>query len=63
VVETWKRTAEHLQANEVKDYSIWMGKQLSIDPIGEVFTGSDAPNEWLTREYRAPYSLPSEQAV
>ena len=40
-----------------------MGKQLSIDPVGEVFTGSDAPNEWLTREYRAPYSLPSEQAV
>jgi predicted dehydrogenase len=63
VVETWKRTAEHLDANLVKDYSIWMGKPLALDPIAEVFTGSNAPNEWLTREYRAPYSLPTEQAV
>jgi len=50
-------------ANLVKDYSIWMGKPLALDPIAEVFTGSNAPNEWLTREYRAPYSLPTEQAV
>jgi hypothetical protein len=63
VVETWKRTAEHLGENSIKDYSIWMGRSLALDPIAETFVGNDAPNHWLTREYRAPYSLPSEQAV
>jgi hypothetical protein len=63
VVETWKRTAEHLGENSIQDYSIWMGRSLALDPIAETFVGNDAPNHWLTREYRAPYSLPSEQAV
>jgi hypothetical protein len=63
VVETWKRTAEHLEANSIKNYSVWMGRPLQLDPVAEVFTGNDAPNQWLSREYRAPYSLPSEQAV
>ena len=55
--------AEHLGENSIKDYSIWMGRSLALDPIAETFVGNDAPNHWLTREYRAPYSLPSEQAV
>ncbi|MFM8189764.1 MAG: hypothetical protein ACKN85_14890, partial [Pirellula sp.] len=63
VIETWKRTAEHLEANSIKSYSIWMGRPLQLDSVAEVFAGNDAPNQWLSREYRAPYSLPSEQAV
>jgi hypothetical protein len=63
ISETWDRTASHLTANKVTGYSILMGKPLSIDPVSETFKGPDAPNHWLTREYRAPYSIPTEDAV
>lgn len=63
VSETWDRTAAHLTENKVENYSIWMGKPLGIDPVSETFKGPDAPNHWLTREYRAPYSIPTEDAV
>jgi predicted dehydrogenase len=63
ISETWDRTAAHLNENKVAGYSILMGKPLSIDPVSETFKGPDAPNHWLTREYRAPYSIPTEDAV
>ncbi len=63
ISETWDRTAAHLTENKVEKYSIWMGKPLAIDPVSETFKGPEAPNHWLTREYRAPYSIPTEDAV
>ena len=63
ISETWDRTAAHLSENSVSDYSIWMGQSLGLDPVSETFKGPDAPNHWLTREYRAPYSIPREDAV
>jgi hypothetical protein len=63
IEETWQRTAEHLEENGVKDYSIQLGPKLNLDPVTESFTGANPPNHWLTREYRAPYSLPDEATV
>lgn len=63
VIDTWNRTAEHLSANSVTDATVQMGPQLEIDPVSESFVGRDAPNQWLTREYRAPYVIPSETAI
>jgi predicted dehydrogenase len=63
VEDAWNRTAEHLTANEVANYQIQMGRSLEIDPATESFLGNNPPNEWLTREYRAPYTIPSEAAV
>lgn len=63
ISETWDRTAAHLSENSISDYSIWMGQSLGLDPVSETFKGPDAPNHWLTREYRAPYSIPREDAV
>lgn len=63
VAETWQRTAEHIKENGVKDCSIQLGPPLNLDPVTESFTGANPPNHWLTREYRAPYSLPDEATV
>lgn len=63
VLETWKRTSEHLTENNVSDYKVALGPQLTLDSRSESFTGANAPNQWLSREYRAPYSLPSEATV
>jgi hypothetical protein len=52
-----------LAANKVEGYQIQMGPKLQLDPVSESFVGRDAPNQWLTREYRAPYIIPSENAV
>jgi hypothetical protein len=63
VEDAWLRTAEHLNANKVENYHVQMGLPLQVDPISESFLGNNPPNEWLTREYRAPYTIPSESAV
>jgi predicted dehydrogenase len=63
IEDAWNRTAEHLAANKVDGYQIQMGPKLQLDPVSESFIGRDAPNQWLTREYRAPYIIPSENAV
>lgn len=63
IAETWKRTAEHLTGNEIKGYALQVGPQLALDPLSESFAGPNAPNQWLTREYRAPYMLPSEATI
>jgi hypothetical protein len=63
VEDAWQRTAEHLAANKVENYQVQMGRALEIDPVSESFLGNNPPNQWLTREYRAPYTIPSESAV
>ena len=34
------------------------GRKLTFDPVTETFPGDDEANSFLTREYRAPYTLP-----
>jgi hypothetical protein len=35
------------------------GRALTFDPKTEKFVGDDDANKYLTRKYRAPYSLPA----
>ncbi len=67
-LETYERFSEHLAANMVKIENakvLRYGKKLAIDPQNEVFTGANAPqaDEFLTRDYRKPYVVPSEKDV
>lgn len=62
---TFKRTADHLRKNDldVDKLKFSLGPQLKLDPKNEAFVGSTQANSMLTREYRAPYTLPEESAV
>ncbi|MFH5805710.1 Gfo/Idh/MocA family oxidoreductase [Alienimonas sp. DA493] len=63
--ETLADTVEHLKQNGVTVASspMRLGPQLSL--AGETFTGprADEANSLLTREYRAPFLLPSESEL
>ena len=54
---------EHLHANNVdlEKTPLTLGVPLIVDAKNERFTGPDAAraNKMLTREYRAPYTVPS----
>jgi predicted dehydrogenase len=61
--EAHGRMMEHLATNHI-DFSktpLVMGMPLTLDPARERFTGAEADraNSLLTREYRAPYVVPS----
>jgi predicted dehydrogenase len=63
LVEAYGRMTEHLKSNKV-DLSktpLTLGLPLIVDAKAERFTGPDAAraNKLLTREYRAPYTVPS----
>lgn len=66
--ETYQRFSEHLAANMVNvkhNRIIHFGRKLAIDPQKEIFigsAGSDA-NALLTRDYRKPFVVPSENEV
>jgi hypothetical protein len=62
-LDVWDRTKTHLAENSVADYQVQMGPALAVDPATELFAGANAPNEWLSRDYRSPYSLPTAEAV
>lgn len=65
MVATFNRISEHLQANglDVDKLNFSVGPLLAMDGKAEVFTGSSEANSMLTREYRAPYTLPGENEV
>jgi predicted dehydrogenase len=65
VAATFERTLGHLAANSV-DMSKSMfgfGEYLEFDPVSESFPNHEAARTMLTREYRAPYVVPSPAHV
>jgi len=66
-LETFARFSSHLEENKVAlaNTKIQFGVQLSIDPVKETFTGAlaDRANPMLTREYRAPFTVPAAGQV
>jgi predicted dehydrogenase len=39
--------------------SLWTGEKLRWDPVAERITNHDAANQYLTKEYRKPWTLPA----
>ncbi len=65
MVATFQRTAEHLKANSLDPDALKfsVGPMLAMDGKAEVFSGSSEANAMLSREYRAPYTLPGANEV
>jgi predicted dehydrogenase len=64
--ETLDRTVAHLAENKVKldgSTQIQCGEYLKFDPQTEKFVGNEKANEMLTREYRAPFTVPAAGKV
>jgi predicted dehydrogenase len=63
--KTLDRTAQHLIRNgvDLEKYPLSLGTRLEFDPDKEVFTNNSDANQWLTREYRAPYVCPMAKDV
>ena len=61
MTESLKRFEKHLEENALvlKDLHCQSGPALAFDPQGENFGSNEAANALLTREYRAPYIVPS----
>ena len=59
---TFDRMATHLRANGVDidsgEGAITRGPWLKFNPQAEQFAGNDVANQFLTRDYRAPYAVP-----
>jgi predicted dehydrogenase len=63
--DTFKRFSDHLAANKVDLAStkVTFGGPLTFDPAGESFPGNERANAMLTRDYRAPYIVPSPDKI
>lgn len=66
-IETLERTVEHLESEknkvDLKKYPLSMGPLLKFDPEKEVFIDNAEANKMITRDYRTPYVVPSEDEV
>ena len=62
---TLARTVEHLEANgvDLKRTPLALGPMLKIDVEKEVFVDNAEANAMLTRDYRAPYVVPTPENV
>jgi len=60
--EYLERLQEHLKENGLKleDTDYVVGRHLTFDGKTETFVGDDEANKLLTREYRAPFTVPSK---
>lgn len=60
--EAYDRMVEHLRKNEIHlDVDqLTLGAGLTMDPKTERFTGNEAANKLLTRDYRKPYVVPEQ---
>ncbi len=65
VLETFERTAQHLRDNEVdlERTPLILGELLAPDSEREVILDNPQANAFLTREYRAPFVVPTESEV
>jgi predicted dehydrogenase len=63
MADLWERTKSHLKENKVEDFKALVGPRLAFDPVSETFPGNAKANQMLSRDYRAPYQIPSESAV
>jgi len=63
--ETMERTLAHLKDNKVDMAAtkLQVGPVLPFDPKSETFPGNAQANAMLTREYRAPYTVPAAGQV
>ena len=39
--------------------SLWTGEKLQWDPVAERITNHETANQYLTKEYRRPWTLPA----
>lgn len=64
-LDTYERFAEHLKANglDPAKTEITFGKELHVDPQAERFINDSHADAMLTREYRAPFIVPSAGRV
>jgi predicted dehydrogenase len=64
-LETFDRVAAHLTDNGIKldNIKLRVGPQLTFDPAKEIFSGNDAANKLLTRDYRKPFVVPAAGTV
>jgi len=65
VLETFDRTAKHLAENGVglEKTKLTLGRLLRLDSDKERFADASSANALLTREYRKPFVVPTENAV
>ena len=66
VQETLDRTIAHLNENSVKlggDMKFRVGEGLHFDPQAETFVASERANRFLTRDYRAPFVVPTADQI
>ena len=65
VLKTFDRMTEHLIGNEVdlEKNKLNLGPLLSISKTNEEFTGNSRANDFLGRDYRAPFTLPSANEI
>ncbi|MEX2215076.1 MAG: Gfo/Idh/MocA family oxidoreductase [Phycisphaeraceae bacterium] len=61
-VETFDRMVDHLKLNNLKleETNYQLGRVLNFDPKREKFIGDDQANRLLTRDYRAPFTIPDK---
>ena len=62
---TLARTLKHLQANgvDLAKYPMSLGAMLKFDDATERFVDNEAANQYLTREYRPGFEMPTASAV
>lgn len=65
VKATLERTISHLRDNNVDadKAGIQLGLALKLDPKAETFIDNDQANTMLTREYRAPFVVPTADKI
>jgi predicted dehydrogenase len=63
--DTLERTLAHLKDNGItlSSTKFTMGTHLDLDSMKETFPGNDEANAMLTRNYRKPFVVPSENEV
>ena len=64
MTETYDRFVKHLEDNQVSPGTeILCGQTLALDPVKETFINNSAADAMLTREYRAPFTVPAAGQV